>query len=829
MNGWDMGPPNAKIVFVGEAPGQVEVRLKRPFSGPSGQLLTKLMQACGIERGECYITNVVKEQPVRNDISTFIKISSQKVTPTKKYEEYEKILYDEINGLKPNIIVAVGAVSLYALTRKIGIMKWRGSILEAFNHVKVIPIINPAAALRQDTLTPIIFLDLQRIKKEMSFPEIVRPKRNIMISPSYFDTISFLTHVKEEVKTIAFDIEVMHNEMSCISIAPNSENVMSIPFDSKHGDYFTVEQEMKVMKLISSILEDKEIRKVGQNLEFDSTHLFMRYGIRVRPMFDIMIAQGIAFPDFPKGLDFTTSIYTMEPYYKDDGKKWSKKSSTDRDFWIYNAKDSAVVLDIEPRVLNELHLQGNLLTYSEQLALIEPLSYMQIRGLRADVDGLVKAAKESEKKEEELTKEFHAMVGSPINVAGPKQLAKYFYGVKGIKPYYNRKTQTVTTDDTAMKRLAKKGILEARLVQQIRREAKLRGTYYEMKLDVDGRIRSSFNPIGTKTGRISSSKTIFDTGGNLQNLPPEMLRFILADDGCIFILIDLKQAENRIMAYIAPEDAMIMAFEKGIDLHKQTAALIFGKSMEEISDVAGTCPIGGGHYSERFWGKKSNHSFNYDLGYRQFALKFELPESEAKFVLERYHRAYPGVRLYHAWVRAKLHKDRTIENLFGRKRVFRGLVRDKMYKEAYAQIPQSTVADIINRRGINYIYYNQTQFGFVEILNQIHDALLLQISPEKVAWNNVAEALFKIKGSLETPLEWRGRTFTIPIDVKVGTSLDKKKMKEININEYETVGELARLLHDIYGELRATPNIPTMDGNFSDSGDFEEEMFSELE
>jgi len=310
---------------------------------------------------------------------------------------------------------------------------------------------------------------------------------------------------------------------------------------------------------------------------------------------------------------------------------------------------------------------------------------------------------------------------------------------------------------------------------------KINGTYFEMELDDDNRIRCSFNPVGTENGRLSSSKTIFGKGGNMQNLPPEMLRFLVADPGCYLYNIDLSQAENRIMAYISPEPNMIAAFEAGVDIHRQTAGLILNKKPEDVSDDEGSSSIGGGLFSERFWGKKSNHSLNYDLGYRAFALVCEISENEAKYIVERYHSVYPGVRQYHAWIRAQLNKDRTVTNCLGRKRLFTNRWGDELFKEAYAFIPQSTVADIINKRGLAFVMDNP-MFRGVEILNNVHDSLVIQISYKNVPLERHADAIRHIVDSLQAPVSFKGQTFSIPADVVVGKSLNKKLMKKIKMN-----------------------------------------------
>jgi DNA polymerase I-like protein with 3'-5' exonuclease and polymerase domains len=287
----------------------------------------------------------------------------------------------------------------------------------------------------------------------------------------------------------------------------------------------------------------------------------------------------------------------------------------------------------------------------------------------------------------------------------------------------------------------------------------------------------------------------------MQNLPGEMLRFLCADEGFVLYNLDLSQAENRIVAYIAPEPAMIHAFESKIDIHSQTGSLIFGDPIDVIRQEDKDevqCALGDGVHTKRFWGKKSNHSFNYDLGYKAFAYLMEMEEKESKWIIERYHHVYPGVRQYHAWVRAALQKNRTLENLMGRRRTFMDRWGDDLFKESYAQIPQSTVADIINRRGINYLYYGQEHFKPVDILDQVHDAIVLQMSYVQYTWTQHADCLMRLKDSLEQPLIWKGTQFVIPADVKMGLTLNKKSMREVKINEYSSAAELGRCLAENY-------------------------------
>jgi uracil-DNA glycosylase family 4 len=797
------GPIDAKIVMVGEAPVAEEERLGKPFVGSSKELLSSIMHQVGIAREQVYITNVVKERPYKNDISSFISLDNG-VRVTAKYTEYEKILYEELKETNANVYVAIGGVALWALARQDKITKRRGSILLGLEGRKVIPIIHPASALRNYIFSHFIRFDLRRVLEESAYPDIRLPARELKINPTFYESISFIKE-SYEYPIISFDIEVVNEEISCISIAHTPYKVISIPFYANGQDVFNPDQEGIIWRELGALLENPDITKVGHNITFDSTFIFIKYGIVTRNMKDTMV-YSICYPDFPKGLDLVTSICTKEPYYKDDGKKWFKIGGNIRDFWIYNAKDSAVCLESLPILEAEIQMQGNESAVERQQSIIPSLVYMQARGIQAKKDEMNKAVLEYDIKVNELQIELNSLCSYSINPNSSKQLQDYFYIRKGIKPYISRTTGNVSVNAVALKRLSKRGFKEAQIIIEMRHLIKIKSTYLEMELDDDNRIRCSFNPVGTENGRLSSSKTIFGKGGNMQNLPPEMLRFLVADPGCFLYNIDLSQAENRIVAYCAPEQNMISAFERGIDIHRQTASLIFNKKPEEISDDEGSSSIGGGLFSERFWGKKSNHSLNYDLGYRAFALICEIQDSEAKYIVDRYHSVYPGVRQYHAWIRAQLSKNRTLTNCLGRKRLFTDRWGDTLFKEAYAFIPQSTVADIINAKGLAYVMNNPI-FKGVEILNQVHDSLVVQISYLDVSVQRHAECLKLMVNSLQTPISYRGLTFSIPADVNVGLDLNKKKMKGVSVNDSTSIERLARELYDTHREIRASAFI----------------------
>ncbi len=808
---WPEGPLNAKIALVGEQPGRNEVRSGKIFSGPAGRQLNECLQSANVSRFECYLTNTIKD--LDKPLEKYIDLRNpRRPMVTLEGQLYIDMLKEELCECSANVLVAVGNPALFALTGRVGITKWRGSVLESslLPGRKVVPCIHPATVIppkNQFLNKHLIVFDLKRAKKESEFPEIRSKTRRILTGPSFLDTHHFLQQVTEAGEaghTIDYDIEIYNEEVSCISLACTDDRVICIPFVGPGGDYFTLEQETTIWLLIARILEDENIRKRGQNIAFDSHFLLRRYGIRARNLDDTMVAQKILFPDYPVGLHFITTMYTDIPYYKDDGKKWFKVGGAWEALWRYNALDSLSCAEAHPKQMSDLERQGNVETYNRQRKLIPPLVYMMERGIRVDVEGMKKEEKDCERRIEGLRERLNKLVGRDINPNSTKQLAQYFYVEKGFPPYRKR-GGGITTDDDALKRLARKGCNEASIVKSIRYLIKLQGNYLNVeKVDRDNRIRCSYNPVGTRFSRISSSENIFGTGMNLQNWPHEMQKYLLFDDSYMGYFFDLSQIENRVCDYYGGVTTMIDAFESGIDTHSLAAALIFGKHIDSISDEPGSSPLSGGRFSERFWGKKMNHAYRYGRGYKSFALEHEIAENVALAIHKRYDAAFPEVKQkYHVMIRAQLAKDRTLTNLFGRKTLFLDQWGDKLFRDAYSCIPQGTAGDKINEQGLEFVYYNQQDFAPVELLRQDHDAIGFQI-PLSVSWKQHAEILSKIKKSLETPLRWRDTEFAAPADLVMGFDHFKEgnRCTEIKHKDFPTsVEALAKKLEENYGRL----------------------------
>ncbi len=243
--------------------------------------------------------------------------------------------------------------------------------------------------------------------------------------------------------------------------------------------------------------------------------------------------------------------------------------------------------------------------------------------------------------------------------------------------------------------------------------------------------------------------------------------------------VDLGQAENRVVAYIAPEPMMQEAFEKGIDVHARTASSIFNIPEEDVSDDKGSAPdLGNGKLSQRFWGKKANHAFNYGLGPDKFSLMCEIPREDGIRVRNAYMRLYPGIARYWEWVKSRLQSDRTLIACSGRRRKFLGLWNDDLFRKAYSFIPQATVADILNQKGLRFMYEDPI-FDKCKLSICIHDSIGFQI-PLSEPLEYHAQCLVALKSSLELPIYWRVQQFSIPADISVGWNLGSG-MTEISV------------------------------------------------
>lgn len=804
------GPRNAKIVIVGEAPGTKEAQVGQPFIGGSGELLNKCLNNAGLDRSQIFLTNLCHVQPPGNKFDWFHKKANR-----PHYEFGVTKLLLDLMAIKPNLVIALGSEPLYALTERKGITKWRGSVLPStlVDGLKVIGTFHPAAALRTYTYKAIMELDLRRAAEQMQSPNITYPSRWLHLPTSTWSRPGLVwenmnldprcADVAQEMLRadwLAVDIE-------CYQEASGSWRLACVGFSDRPNRALVLDWRLPEHKALIRELCASPVAKVLQNGTFDQTVLHDNDVKLVNFAWDTMLAHHTLLIEsasgddemsalgkrkrmnpLQKGLAFQTSIYTDEPFYKDDGKVW-KATGDEMMFHRYNGLDCCVtreIRDVQEKQLTRRKLWD---TFAHAMSLVQPLMRMTARGVRIDVATRKRLREKFEGEIIEMTNVLTAQAGGDVNVKSSKQVQELIYTKLGLPKQHNKKTGNVSADKFALTTLAQKHPHPVLLgMLRIRERRDFIERYLDAAVDSDGRMRCAFDITGTNTGRLSSRQSIYGSGTNLQNIPARrpdgrlIRRIFIADPGKVFLYADYSQAEARVVAHLARCKALIELFDDPTrDGHSENASRIFGIPLSTV----------GKDSLERFLAKQGVHAGNYGQGPGDMAARINAESeitgitvtvAECATIQSKVQAIYPEVREnYWRETEVELRRSRTLTSLFGRQRVFYDRWDDKLLRTAYAFKPQSTIGDLCCKalvRVFEEVELARPDLG-AELLLNVHDALLLQCNRDKVE-----ETAHEVQRCMEIPIPINGRDLLIPTDVKAGLNWDiyDKKNKENNPN-----------------------------------------------
>ena len=760
------GPAHAQIMFVGEAPGRTDIKYGKPFAGGAGRILDQRLREAGIHRERCRFGNVMREWPSGNNFQYFYK---HKADALKEGIAYLKA---DILKTKPNIVVVMGNEALKALTGHTRILKWRGSLLWSSElKCKILATVHPEHVMKQWSASPLLLLDLKKAKREGATPDFKQMKRHFAVFPTFDQVMHELDRMQRAKKEVSFDLETTRGDvwMTTIAIADRPDWAICIPFMKGEEQYWTIEEEVAIMKRLKVFMECESVPKIAQNAQFDMGVLAWRYGINVKPLqMDTMAAFHTLYSELPKSLDTLTTIYTDHPYYA------YLSSGGVAEFYRYNCIDAAVTYECAQCLKKELadeNLTEFYYTYVNPL--IKPLLDMQLRGISFDVNERDKARENYEAEYQALHDRLQRIVGHEINPLSTKQLAAFLYDELALPEKFSRKTHNRTVDEKALDSLSKKypsPIFE--MVLRLRDIRKTVGTYLDAPLAVeDGRLHTSFNIGGAitkkgdtksapKTGRLSSSFSIVcNSGGNMQNQPKKVRNLFVPDKGLWIGESDLSQAEARVVAWDAEEEVLIDMFNKGRDIHRFVASIIFDKAEASISR------------EERQFAKRHVHAFNYGETPEGFAYQTGYPAAKSLEVYNRYFNAFPKLSERKLMVESGLARSRIIKTPTGRVRRFFGRGGDPLLRDAYAFTAQSVVADLLNLSLIKLDKLFRKEKDFALLL-QIHDSTVFQYPPAKL------ELLKEmIREAYDTTIYIKGRPLTIPVELEIG--LDWANLKEV--------------------------------------------------
>jgi uracil-DNA glycosylase family 4 len=773
------GPLNATVAVVGEAPGEREKATGMPFMGGAGQLLWDALKKINLKRSDVYATNVVKRQ---------LLVHSDRNAPDEgkvhvqrnELSNWQLLLKWELAQL-PNLryVVLLGGMALEALTSESGITNWRGSVIPikiGDREVHAIVSFNPAFPLREPRQEIVFRFDIGRLGKIMErgyTPPIINP----IINPTYEDAYRWIDKMQDEKKPVALDIEVISDETACIGLGNTRDTAMCINLRDRHHNRYSVAQERSLLQRFQRLFDDPNTRIVAQNGSFDSYFLWCRDRLQIRKIwFDTLLAHHCLYPSLPHNLGFITAQYTDHPFYKDEKNRWKEGGNID-DFWIYNVKDCCITLAAHEKLLAELKSQMLDKFFFEHVMRLQPhLVRMTVGGMKVDTELKERIAGELREEVARLIVDFHNAVQLATGDAdyrpsprSPAQLRELFFGRLKLVG------RGISVDATNRKRMLdhhktderSKNVI--RVIDKFKKEDKFLGTYAEMTIDDDERIRCDWKQYGTVNapGRLSSSSVMWGSGTNLQNQPQRAYAMFIADPGYELFYFDLSQAEARYVGWEANIPKWKEQFERArlnpgaYDCHRALAAEMWGIPYD---DVPSKDRDADGNVTKRFTAKRCRHGLNYRMGPDRLAETTGLPLNEAHSAYNIYHRITPELRKWWSELEQEVKRTKMLFNAFGRRLFVLERIDENSLESIVAFKPQSSIGDKVS----SVIYLSESDDNWprhARILLNVHDALV------GIARKDVTKTALSIcKRYAEAPIMVRGEPLIIPADCTISVA-----------------------------------------------------------
>lgn len=773
------GPISSKLFILGESPSEDELISGSPFTGPSGKELDRLCKNAGFSRENCWISNVSKFWVTPNPkfgkkIPFTVRAEQSGVNLTEQLSE----LRNEINSINPNCILGLGGTALWALTgikpknkgkkleteeiiRTGGIQSFRGSIMSGMGH-KCVSTYHPVHILHQDGELKgywnrqVMVADFRRAWEQSSFPEIKRPIRNLRICKSVYHAWEFFERNKNNTRP-AIDIEAKDCIPICIGISFTPSEGMTFPLWNLYNiSKLTDNDLITIWKYLAEFLAKQDV--VGQNLGYDYDKI-KRLGFIIKSLIsDTMMKAFALTPELPKNLAFNTSIYTEEPYYKDEG----MYEGSIEDLLIGCARDACVTKEIDLAMDGPLDEMG-LRPFYENFLMKLPILYSQhieTNGLATDVKVKEELLEKYIKWAENINYHLYKIAGAPINVNSPKQVAVFLYESLKIPTRVGTGEEVLTQILNNIKlNHDQKSAIE--LVLEKRRVDKTINNYLLSPTDFDGRTRTSYF-LCLETGRSSTNQQeppirpsievvsyhngkkkkvalgqAFQTMTKHGDIGADIRKQYVADDGEIFIQIDSSQAEARVIFKLANDEWALEAVDTH-DFHALTASWFFGGKEDDYSKkkLGYESPI-------RFAGKTLRHAGHLGASKRRAAIEvntqarkykidYIISEKQCEYALTVFHQKQPSIqKVFHASVIECLQKTRRlvapvpygVDAEVGGIRIFFERWNDELFRQAFSYLPQRTVSENTKAAALRI----RKRAPWIRILLESHDAILCSV------------------------------------------------------------------------------------------------------
>ncbi len=551
-------------------------------------------------------------------------------------------------------------------------------------------------------------------------------------------------------------------------------NLVGISFALENGeaaylplqlDYLSAPKTLEkttALTLLKPILENPAIQKVGQNFKYDLT-IFARNGIDVQGVaFDTMLESYVLNSTGRHNMDDLAKRYLGHQtisFEEIAGK--GKNQLTFNQIPLeqaaeYAAEDADVTMKLQQVLWEKLSKEPTLekLFKEMELPLLGVLSRMERRGVLIDSDALFLQSNEIANRLSELEEQAYVLAGQPFNLASTKQLQEILFDKLGLPVIQKTPKGAPSTNEEVLEELAFSHELPKVLVEH-RGLSKLKSTYTDklpqMVNPQTGRVHTSYHQAVTATGRLSSSDP------NLQNIPirneegRRIRQAFIAREGFTIVAADYSQIELRIMAHLSQDQGLINAFTQGKDIHRSTAAEIFGVALDEVTS------------EQRRNAKAINFGLIYGMSAFGLSRQLGIGRADAQSYMDLYFKRYPGVQTFMHDIREKAKAQSYVETLFGRRLYLpdinssNGMRRKAAERVAINAPMQGTAADIIKRAMIQLDQKLQNDPDIAMIM-QVHDELVFEVRSEKVAFYSEL-----IKTQMESAAD-----LVVPLIVEVG-------------------------------------------------------------
>jgi len=533
-------------------------------------------------------------------------------------------------------------------------------------------------------------------------------------------------------------------------------------------DYIDAPEQLsceRVLELLKPLLESESARKVGQNLKYDRGVL-QNYGVELRGIaFDTMLESYI--------LDSVAGRHDMDSL----SDRWLKHKTITfeeiagkgknqltfnqialEEAGRYAAEDADVTLQLHLKMWPKLEKEKGPRHVFEtiEMPLVPVLSRVERNGVKIDPAVLHRHSEELTLRLAELEQKAHEIAGEPFNLSSTKQLQTILFEKQGIKPLKKTPGGAPSTSEEVLEELALDYPLP-KVILQYRGLAKLKSTYTDkLPLMINpktGRVHTSYHQAVTATGRLSSTEP------NLQNIPVRneegrrIRQAFIAPEDYVIVSADYSQIELRIMAHLSRDKGLLTAFADGLDIHRATAAEVFGLPLESVSG------------EQRRSAKAINFGLIYGMSAFGLSRQLNIPRKESQKYMDLYFERYPGVREYMERTRQQAKEQGYVETLDGRRLFLPDIKSSNAARRAGAERAainapmQGTAADIIKRAMIAVDAWLEKEQPRVKLIMQVHDELVFEVHKDDVA--AVSE---KIHELMENSMK-----LDVPLLVEVGS------------------------------------------------------------